>query len=81
MKYRIREEIRTENGERISRFYCEHRFLWLWWDTFIYYEGGDDEDEIGKRRLTYFNTKQEALTALRDRFQFPELTEVRFHEV
>jgi hypothetical protein len=81
MKYRIREEIRTENGERISRFYCEHRFLWLWWDTFIHYESLEDGDENCKRITTYFNTKQEALKALRDRFQFPELTEVRFHEV
>jgi hypothetical protein len=81
MKYRIREEIRTENGERISRFYCEHRFLWLWWDTFIHYGSVDDEDEIGKRTTIYFNTKQEALKALRDHLQPPKLTEVRFHEV
>jgi hypothetical protein len=80
-QFRIREEIRTENGEKISRFYCEHKFLWLWWDTFICYEGGDEEDEIGKRRLTYFNSKQEALTALRNEFQLSKPVEVKFHEV
>jgi hypothetical protein len=80
-RFRIREEIRTENGEESSRFYCEHKFRWWWWDTFVYYEDADDEDETGKMRLTYFNTKQEALKALRNHLQPPKLTEVRFHEV
>jgi hypothetical protein len=76
MKYRIREEIRTENGERISRFYCEHKFLWWWFLTF-FNEGVDGCPGPD----VFFNTKQEALTALRDHFQSLELTEVVFHEV
>lgn len=70
--FRIREEITSENGQKISRFYCEKKFFWLWWDIIFRSEDVDDEDEYNVTQV-YFNTKQEALTALRERYQTPEL--------
>lgn len=75
-RFRIREEIRTKNGEKVSRFYCEHKFLWWWFLTFF------EEDLDGcPGQEVFFATKQEALTALRNEFQPSKPVEVRFHEV
>jgi hypothetical protein len=72
-KFRIREEIVSENGKEKSRFYCEHKFLWWWFSTF-YSENvdGDCGPDV------YFHTKREALVALRGVFSTPG-PELKYH--
>lgn len=72
-QFRIREETRTENGEKISRFYCEYKFLWWWLNAFPTVDSGGVPGPDWA-----FSTKEEAIAALREHLQKPK---VEFHPV